>query len=77
MLDIKKIRENKEAIESALLKRMDSVSLDQIINLDNKRIELRTKLNVLQEKRNKVSLFVRFVDLETKQVETRIVNKNQ
>ena len=26
---------------------------------------------------NKVSLFVRFVDLETKQVETRIVNKNQ
>ena len=55
MLDIKKIRENKEAIESALLKRMDSVSLDQIINLDNKRIELRTKLNVLQEKRNKVS----------------------
>ena len=57
MLDINKIRENKKAVEKALLKRMDAkdLDLDKLIKLDDKRKDLTTKVDELKAERNKHS----------------------
>lgn len=57
MLDINKIRENKKAIEKALLKRMavKDLDLDKLIKLDDKRKDLTTKVDDLKAERNKHS----------------------
>lgn len=57
MLDIKKIREEKDEVKKALLKRMDEsrLSLDDIIGLDDERKELIAELEKLQAERNMVS----------------------
>ncbi len=55
MLDIKRIREQKNEVEEALLKRMDKVDLDSIIFLDDKRKELVTKTDDLKAEKNKYS----------------------
>src|SRR3989344_7736227 len=57
MLDINKIRNNKEEIKKSLLKRMkeDDFNLDEIIALDDKRKELLTKVEQLKAERNKSS----------------------
>jgi len=57
MLDIKNIRDNKELVRKALLKRMsaDALNLDEILNLDDKRRDLLTELEKLQAERNKAS----------------------
>ncbi len=55
MLDIKRIREEKNEVEKALLKRMDKVDLDAIIDLDDKRKELILKTDELKSERNKYS----------------------
>lgn len=57
MLDINKIREDKAAVEKALLKRMDKadLNLDEILQLDNKRRELIQKGEKLKAERNQHS----------------------
>jgi len=57
MLDIKLIREKKEEVKSALLKRMEAskLNLDEVIELDDQRKELILKLEGLQAERNKNS----------------------
>ncbi|HPA25711.1 MAG TPA: serine--tRNA ligase [bacterium] len=55
MLDIQKIRNQKEEVEKALLKRMDKVDLDVMIKLDDKRKELIAKADELKAERNKFS----------------------
>jgi len=57
MLDINKIRNNKEEIKKSLLTRMkeDAFNLDEIIVLDDKRKELLTKAEQLKAERNKNS----------------------
>jgi len=55
MLDIQKIRENKEEIRKALLKRLDKVNLDELINLDDQRKEIITRVEGLKGRRNKFS----------------------
>ena len=55
MLDIKRIRENKETVEAALLKRMDSVDLDEILTLDDERRKVLVNLENLLQRLNKVS----------------------
>lgn len=55
MLDINKIRNQKEEVEKALLKRMDKVDLDSIIKLDDERKELIQKADELKAERNKFS----------------------
>lgn len=55
MLDIKRIKNDKESIEKSLSKKMGNCSLDSIIELDDKRIEIQKKLNELQELKNKNS----------------------
>ena len=55
MLDINKIRENKEEVKKALLKRMKDVNLDEILELDEKRKKLIVKVDELKAERNKHS----------------------
>ena len=54
MLDIQKIRENKAEIKKALLKRLAKVNLDKLINLDDQRKEIITKVEVLKSKKNEM-----------------------
>ncbi len=57
MLDINKIREDKAAVEKALLKRMDKadLKLDEILRLDDKRRELIQQTEELKAEKNKHS----------------------
>ncbi len=55
MLDINKIREQKEEVKKALLKRMKDVDLDSIIKLDDKRKKLIQEVDELKSERNKYS----------------------
>lgn len=55
MLDINKIREKKEDIKQALLKRMKDVDLDDILELDNQRKKLIVQVDELKAERNKHS----------------------
>ena len=55
MLDINKIRENKEEIKKALLKRMKNVDLDAVLKLDDKRKKLTQEVDKLKAERNKYS----------------------
>lgn len=57
MLDINKIRNNKEEVKKALLKRLkpEDFNLDEIINLDDQRKNLLTKVEQLKAERNKNS----------------------
>ena len=57
MLDIKRIRENKEEVRNALLKRMDEskLNLEEIIDLDDKRRSIVSELEEMQAYRNKLS----------------------
>ena len=55
MIDINRIRNNKEEIELALLKRMDNVNLDEVLELDKEKRKLGTFLDECRAKRRKVS----------------------
>lgn len=57
MLDINKIRNNKEAFKKSLLKRLDEkeFDLDEIIAIDDKRKQLLTQAEQLKAERNKKS----------------------
>ena len=57
MLDIKLIRDKKEEVEKALLKRIakSALDLDKVIKLDDTRRDVIIKLEALKAERNKNS----------------------
>lgn len=55
MIDINRIRNNKEEVEKALLKRMDNVNLDEILELDKEKREIGTKLDEYRHVRKVIS----------------------
>lgn len=55
MLDIKRIRDEPESVTQALLKRMDTVDLQPVIEQDSARRRLRAELEAKQSRRNSVS----------------------
>jgi len=57
MLDINKIRTDRETIKKSLLKRMDAkdLDLDSIVKIDDERKELLQKAEKLKAERNKYS----------------------
>ena len=57
MLDINKIRENKDEVKKSLLKRLkeSDFNLDEIIKLDDERKSLLTQVEQLKAERNKNS----------------------
>ena len=52
MIDIKRIKDDKEKIEEALSKRMGECSLDEIVRLDDEKLKLQQALEKLQQLRN-------------------------
>ena len=52
MIDIKRIKQNKDEIEKSLSKKMGICSLNEIIELDNKRIELQQILDQMKQFKN-------------------------
>lgn len=55
MLDIKRIRENPEAVKAALERRGKGQSIDEILNLDSKRRAIVAEVEALKSKRNSES----------------------
>ena len=55
MIDINRIRNNKEEVEKALLKRMDSVNLDEVLVLDKEKRKIGTLMDEYRAERRKVS----------------------
>lgn len=74
MIDINRIRNNKEQVEKALLKRMNNVNLDELLELDKEKRRLGTKLDELRAERRKVSETVPTLKKEGKDT-TEIINK--
>jgi seryl-tRNA synthetase len=52
MLDLKYIRENKELVRSALQNKRVSLDLDELLGLDAEVLELKKRVQVLQEEKN-------------------------
>ena len=55
MIDINKIRNNAKEIEKALLKRMDNISFDELLKLDEEKRKLGTRLDEFRAERKKAS----------------------
>lgn len=55
MIDINKIRNNKEEVEKALLKRMDNVNLDELLEWDKEKRRIGTLMDEYRAERRKVS----------------------
>ncbi len=67
MLDINLIRTDAEKVKQALLKRLDSVSLDEILALDRKRRDLIVESDNLKMRKNSFSAGIKKTDKETQQ----------
>lgn len=55
MLDIKFIRENKDIVKAAAEKKHTDIDLDKLITLDDKRLEILSRVEFLRSEQNKVS----------------------
>jgi seryl-tRNA synthetase len=55
MLDIKKIRENPEKVREALLKRLDNLSFDELIEWDSQRRQVIQEVESLRNERKAAS----------------------
>ena len=74
MIDINRIRNEKEKVEKALLKRMDNVNLDELLKWDEEKRKIGTKMDELKNERRKVSDEVPKLKKEGKDV-TNILNE--
>ena len=55
MIDINRIRENKKDVEKALLKRMDKINLDKLLEWDKEKRKIGTLMDEYRAQRRKVS----------------------
>lgn len=55
MIDINRIRNNKEEVEEALLKRMDNVNLDELLDWDKEKRKIGTLMDEYRAEKRKVS----------------------
>ena len=55
MLDLELIREKPDEVKNALLKKMDDVDFTKLIEADDERRKLIREVEVLKNKKNKVS----------------------
>ena len=74
MIDINKIRNNKEEVEKALLKRMDNVDLDAVLEWDKEKRKIGTLMDEYRAERRKVSDTIPVMKKEGKDT-TEIVNQ--
>lgn len=74
MIDINKIRNNKEEVEKALLKRLDVLDLDQILNWDKEKRQIGTLMDRYRAERRKTSDSIPVLKKEGKDT-TSLVNE--
>ena len=74
MIDINRIRNNKEEVEKALLKRMDNVNLDEVLELDKEKRKIGTLMDEYRAEKRKVSDTIPIIKKEGKDT-TGIVNQ--
>lgn len=55
MLDIKFIRENKEALKEAVKNKKINIDIDKLIDIDDKRKSLQQKIETLRKRRNEIA----------------------
>lgn len=56
MLDIKFIRENKEIVKEGIQKKFSTVDIDELLVVDQKRLEILSRVESLRAEQNKVSV---------------------
>lgn len=56
MLDIKFIRENKDIIKEGIQKKFSTVNIDELLEIDQKRLEILSRVESLRAEQNKVSI---------------------
>ena len=74
MIDINRIRNNKEKVEKALLKRMDNVNLDEVLEWDKEKRKIGTLMDEYRAERRKVSDTIPAMKKEGKDI-TEIVKE--
>lgn len=74
MIDINKIRNNKEEVEKALLKRIDKVNLDELLEWDIEKRKIGTQMDEFRAERRKVSDTIPALKKEGKDI-TDIINQ--
>lgn len=74
MIDINKIRNNKEEVEKALLKRIDKVNLDELLEWDIEKRKIGTQMDEFRAERRKVSDTIPVLKREGKDT-TNIINQ--
>ena len=74
MIDINRIRNNKEEVEKALLKRMDNVNLDEVLIWDIEKRKIGTLMDEYRAERRKVSDTIPMLKKEGKDT-TKIVQE--
>lgn len=80
MLDLNYIRQNKDAVAKNLAKRVNTIDLDIIINLDTENRQVKTELQQLQSERNQTSkqigqLKAKGEDTQAIQTQVQEINK--
>ena len=73
MLDLRLIRENPEEIERKLRSRDPSISLDELLSVDEERRKLATETDALKNKRNTASERIAQLKREGKDASSEIV----
>jgi seryl-tRNA synthetase len=77
MLDIKKIRENPEKVREALLKRLDNLSFDELLQWDSQRRQIIQEVESLRNERKATSTKIPQLKKSGQDVSTLIVRMSE
>lgn len=77
MIDINKIRNNKEEVEKALLKRMDNINLDEVLEWDKEKRKIGALTDEYKAQRRKVSDIIPQMKKEGKNIEETVAEMKE
>lgn len=77
MIDINKIRKNKEEVEKALLKRMDNINLDEVLEWDKEKRRIGALTDEYKAQRRKVSDIIPQMKKEGKNIEETVAKMKE
>lgn len=77
MIDINKIRNNKEEVEKALLKRMDNINLDEVLEWDKEKRRIGALTDEYKAQRRKVSDIIPQMKKEGKNIEETVAEMKE
>ena len=77
MIDINRIRNNKEEIEKALLKRMDNINLDELLALDKEKRKIGALTDEYKAQRRRVSDAIPQMKKEGKNIEDTVAEMKE